>query len=258
MVITSRENKIFKTAKLLKTAKGRNEKGIFIIEGLRSVHDAVGKKARVECIIVKDGTNLPFEVCCPVYTFAPKLFNEISETVTPQGIIALCHMYKSTLDDVISFGKNCVIMCEKLQDPGNIGTLIRTAHAAFCGGVVLTKGCCDLYNPKIVRATMSGMFSLPVVQNVESSDTVEYFRRNGYKIVAGALTASSVDFYAADLLGKVLIIIGNEGNGVEEETLSLCDSVLKIPMSSDAESLNAAVAGSIMMYEHYRQNIKKP
>lgn len=257
VIITSRENKIFKTAKILKTAKGRTEKGMFMIEGLRSVHDTVMKGASIECIIIKDGTSLSFSSQCPVYTFAPKLFAEISETVTPQGVIALCHIKENSLDDVLSRGKNCVIMCEKLQDPGNIGTLIRTAHAAFCGGVVLTKGSCDLYNPKIVRATMSGIFSLPIVQNVESKSAIEYFRQNGYKIVAGALTDVSLDFYAADLSGKVLIIIGNEGNGVEEETLALCDSVVKIPMSSDAESLNAAVAGSIMMYEHYRQNIKK-
>ena len=146
-------------------------------------------------------------------------------------------------------------MCEALQDPGNIGTVIRTAHAADCGGVILTKGCCDLYNPKIVRATMSAMFSVPVVSGAESQNVIEYFRTNGYKIVAGALTDDAVDFYSADLSGKVLIIIGNEGNGVEDSTLSLCDSVLKIPMRSDAESLNAAVAGSVMVYEHYRQNL---
>lgn len=257
MLITSRENKIFKNTKLLKTAKGRNEKGMFIIEGLRSVHDAIDKGVTMEYLLLKEGTGIDFTVECPVYSFAPKLFNELSETVTPQGIIAVCRMENSTLSDILSMRKNCVIMCEKLQDPGNTGTVIRTAHAADCGGVVLTKGSCDLYNPKIVRATMSGMFSVPVVQNQESGDVIEYFRANGYKIVAGALTDSSVDFYCADLSGKVLIIIGNEGNGVCEETLALCDSVVKIPMRSDAESLNAAVAGSIMMYEHYRQNIKK-
>lgn len=255
MIITSRENKIFKLAKLLKTQKGRVERGLFMIEGFRIVKDAFSKGIKAECIIVKDGTALDFTVDCPVYAFAPKLFSEIAETVSPQGVIAICPVKKCGLGDILSLGKKCVVMCEALQDPGNIGTVIRTAHAADSAGVVLTKGCCDLYNPKIVRATMSGIFSVPVVSGAESEKVIEYFRANGYKIVAGALTEEAVDFYSADLSGKVLIIIGNEGNGVEESTLSLCDNVLKIPMRSDAESLNAAVAGSVMVYEHYRQNL---
>lgn len=257
MLITSRENKIFKTAKLLKSSRGRSEKGMFIIEGIRSVRDALAKNVKAECVIVKDGTDLGFSVPCSIYAMAPRLFDEISETVSPQGVIAVCPVIKKTLEDILALDRNCVILCEALQDPGNVGTVIRTAHGADCGGVVLSKGCCDLYNPKIVRATMSSMFSVPVVQNEESKAVIEYFRRNGYKIVAGALTKDAVDFYCADLFGKTLIIIGNEGNGVSEETLSLCDSVLKIPMRSDAESLNAAVAGSVMIYEHYRQNNKK-
>lgn len=254
MIITSRENKIFKLAKLLKTPKGRAEKKLFLLEGFRLVKDTFEKGAKIECILLKDGTTLDFEADCPVYSLAPKLFSEISETVSSQGVIALCRMEKKTLDDILKEEKNCVIMCEGLQDPGNIGTVIRTAHAANVGGAVLTKGCCELYNSKIVRATMSAMFSIPVVQGLKSAEVIEYFRKNGYKIVAGALTESAVDFYSADLSGKVLIIIGNEGNGVEESTLALCDSVLKIPMRCDAESLNAAVAGSVMMYEHLRQN----
>lgn len=255
MIITSRENKIFKLAKLLKTQKGRTEKGLFMIEGFRIVKDALLKGIDADCIIVKDGTVLDFSADCPVYAFAPKLFSEIAETVSPQGVIAICPAKKCSFEDILSLGKKCVVMCEALQDPGNIGTIIRTAHAADSGGVILTKGCCDLYNPKIVRATMSAMFSVPVVSGAEIKKVIEYFRANGYKIVAGALTDNAVDFYSADLSGKVLIVIGNEGNGVEESTLSFCDIVLKIPMRSDAESLNAAVAGSVMVYEHYRQNL---
>lgn len=256
MIITSRENKIYKTVMSLKTSKGRNENKSFLIEGVRSVRDALEKGVKASYIIIKDGTMPEFEISCPCYTFAPRLFDEVSETVTPQGIIAVCRMERKSLDDITNSSGNCVVMCEVLQDPGNIGTVIRTAHAASCAGVVLTKGCCDLYNSKIVRSTMSSMFSVPVVTNEDAGNTIKYFKDRGYTIVAGALTDSAVDFYDADLCGKHLIIIGNEGNGVKEETLSLCDKVLKIPMRSDSESLNAAVAGSIMIYEHYRQNIK--
>ncbi len=255
-MITSRENKIFKTAMILKTAKGRSENKMFLIEGMRAVRDSVAKGAKLSSILVKDGTTLDFTVDCPVYTFAPKLFDNIAETVTPQGVIAVCRMTKHTLHEISENNRQCVVLCECLQDPGNIGTVIRTAHAAYCGGVVLSKGSCDLYNSKIVRSTMTSMLSVPVVQNVETDEVIEYFKNEGYTVVAGALTDNAVDFYDADLSGKHLIIIGNEGNGVKSETLSKCDKVLKIPMRSDAESLNAAVAGAVMIYEHYRQNIK--
>lgn len=257
MVITSRDNKIFKLASRLKSARGRNEEKLFLIEGERSVRDAYDKGADFYSVILSENAPLQFKADCPIYTFAPKLFGEIAETVTPQGIIGICRMRKCTVEDVIAENSNLVILCEALQDPGNIGTIIRTAHAAFSGGVILTKGCCDLYNPKIVRATMSGMFSVPVVQGVSVKETVEAFSKNGYSVVAGALTDNSIDLYDINLKGKHLIIIGNEGNGVTKETLSMCDKVVKIPMHPDAESLNAAVAGSVMMYEHYRQNTKK-
>lgn len=257
MIITSRENSVFKTAMLLKTAKGRSEKHMFIIEGVRSVRDALEKNADIFCIIQKEGADPKIDTDKPTYVFAKKLFDTVCETVSPQGVLALCRMENKTAQDIVRRGKNLVVMCEALQDPGNIGTVIRTAHAAGAGGVILTKGCCDLYNPKIIRATMTGIFSVPVAVNVQSADVIEYFRANGYKIVAGALTDSAVDFYDADLSGKHLIIVGNEGNGVREETLAMCDGVLKIPMESEAESLNAAVSLAVMVYEHYRQNRKK-
>ena len=257
MIITSRENKIFKTAMAIKQAKGRNEHGMFLIEGVRSVRDAIAKGEKLFCIIEKDGVKTNFNFDCPAYTLAPKLFLDIADTVTSQGVIAVCRIKKKTLEDIKNANKNCVVMCEALQDPGNIGTVIRTAHAADCAGVILSKGCCDLYNSKIVRSTMSSMFSIPVVQNADADSVIEFFKKYGYTIAAGALTENALDFYDADLNGKHLIIIGNEGNGVKESTLNQCDKVLKIPMRTDAESLNAAVAGSVMIYEHYRQNLKK-
>ncbi len=257
MIITSRENRIFKTVSSLKQSKGRAEHKMFIVEGVRSVRDAISRGAKLFCAIEKDGVKTDIEFDCPSYIFAPKLFSEITDTITSQGIIAICHMEKKSLEDIKIEKGDCIVMCEALQDPGNIGTVIRTAHAASCAGVILTKGCCDLYNPKIVRSTMSSIFSVPVVQNADAEETIKFFKRLGYTSAAGALTENSVDFYDADLRGKHLIIIGNEGNGIKGETLSLCDKVLKIPMKSDAESLNAAVAGSVMIYEHYRQNVKK-
>lgn len=257
MIITSRENKIYKLCKLLKTAKGRNERKMFLVEGLRSVRDALSKNADIECIIIKEGTAFEMASGVEVYTLAKKLFDEVSDTVTPQGVIALCRICEKSVSDILKKEGELIVICEELQDPGNIGTIIRTAHAAGCKGVILTKGCCDLYNPKIIRATMTGVFSVDVVTDAKIGEVAATLKKEGFKLIAGALTETAVDFYEASLSGKCAVIIGNEGNGIKEETLSLCDAVLKIPMDSAAESLNAAVAGSIMIYEHYRQNRKK-
>ncbi len=255
MIITSRENKIFKLAISLKTKRGRDENSLFMIEGLRSVSDAIKKGAKIKMIVIEDGFNRSMDFDCPVYTFAPKLFKELSDTITPQGIIAVCEVPNYSEKDIKESENGCIIMCENVQDPGNIGTIIRTAHASFCDGVVLTKGSCDLYNPKIVRSTMTGVFSVPIITGRDAKSTISYYKNKGYKIIAGALTKNSINLYSADLCGKTLIIIGNEGNGVSEDTLKMCDTTIKIPMKEDAESLNASVAGAVLLYEHLRQNL---
>lgn len=255
MIITSRENKVFRLVKNLKTKRGRDENSLFVIEGIRSVADAVKKGAELDFVLIEDGHRFDMEFDCPVYTFAPKLFKELSDTVTPQGIIAVCKKPNCSLSDFSEKENSCVILCENVQDPGNIGTIIRTAHAAFCDGVVLTKGCCDLFNPKIIRATMTGVFSVPVLTEADCEKTISHFKSKGYKVVAGALSERAENLYETDLSGKTLIIIGNEGNGVTDSTLSLCDRVVKIPMKTDAESLNASVAAAVLVYEKLRQNL---
>ncbi len=255
MIITSRENKVFRLVKNLKTKRGRDENSLFVIEGIRSVSDAIKKGVELSLVAIEDGHRFDMEFSCPVYTFAPKLFGEMSDTVTPQGIIAVCKKPNCSLNNFKESENSCVVMCENVQDPGNIGTIIRTAHAAFCDGVVLTKGCCDLYNPKIIRATMTGVFSVPVLTDADSEKTIAHFKARGYRVVAGALCERAENLYEIDLSGKTLIIIGNEGNGVTEDTLSLCNSVAKIPMKSDAESLNASVAAAVLVYEQLRQNL---
>ena len=252
MIITSRENKIYKLAVKLASRSGRERFGLFAVEGVRSVADAVKKGADIEHLIICDGFSCERIPCRNAYVFAKKLFGELSGTVTPQGVIALCRIPGTELEN-ISDESGCVVLCESVQDPGNIGTIIRTAHAAFCGGVVLSAGCCDLYNPKTVRATMSSIFSVPAVCRVTAAEAIEHFRSRGYRIICGALSPRAKSLYETDISGKTLIIVGNEGSGVTEETAALCDDIVKIPMRQDAESLNVSAAASVLIYEHYRQ-----
>lgn len=253
--VTSRENKLYKRIKALKDKKQREIEGLFVVEGLRGVRDAVKYGLRPETVILAEGAALPRELNgCEAAYFAKRLFAELADTQTPQGIIALFPIPTADFDGLRDGESSFVIVCENVQDPGNLGTIVRTAHCAGAAGVVLTKGCCDLFNPKTVRSTVAGIAAVHVIRGLETADALARLKERGYKIVAGALTDRAVSLYDADLAGKIAFVAGNEGNGVTDTALSMSDMTVKIPMSPDAESLNVGVAAAIMMYEKVRRN----
>lgn len=253
MPITSRENKIYKRIKALKDKKQREKEGIFMVEGERGVRDAIKNGLIPHTVALMEGCEININGKNTVY-FAKKLFNELAETQTPQGIIALFPMPKADFSHINAGESSFVVLCENIQDPGNLGTIIRTAHGAGADGVILTKGCCDLFNPKTVRSTVASIAAIPVIRSVEPAAALESLKGMGYRLAAGALNENSVDLYSADLSGKIAFIIGNEGSGVTESTLSAADLTVKIPMVKSAESLNAGVAAAVMMYEKVRVN----
>ncbi len=253
--VTSRENKLYKRIKALKDKKQRDMEGLFVVEGLRGVRDAVKNGLRPEIVILSDGIKPPegLEGFETVF-FAKRLFAELADTQTPQGIIALFHMSAAGFDDLTDGENSFVIVCENVQDPGNLGTIIRTAHCAGAAGVILTKSCCDLFNPKTVRSTVASIAAIPVIRGFEAAQAMAKLKERGYKIAVGAMTDGAVSLYDASLAGKIAFVVGNEGNGITAETLQLADIVVKIPMSPDSESLNVGVAAAIMMYEKVRLN----
>lgn len=255
-LITSRDNKYVKLAKSLCTKQGRDKEGLFIIEGYRNVRDAAAKRAKIEFILVSDrcGYDLAPLKGCRMYTLAPRIFDYVSDTVTPQGIMAICKMEEWSFSDIELDEKSLIVVCENLQDPGNAGTIIRTADAAGAKAVIMTKGCVDIYNPKVTRSLMSSLFSVKVVRNKNIDAVFGFLKSNGIKSVAGALCDKSQHLFDADLTGKAALFIGNEGNGLSEDAVKRCDVKVTIPMLGGAESLNASVAGSVMMYEFVRQN----
>lgn len=252
MTITSRENKIYKKIKLLNDKKQREKDGLFVIEGIRGVQDAIKNGMRVRLAALCEGCDI--KVDAPeVYVLAKRLFVELADTQTPQGIIAVFDMPRSGLEDIKADEEGFTLLCEDLRDPGNLGTVIRTADAAGAAGVVLSKGCCDLFNPKTVRSTVASIGNIPIVRSVDPIEAAETLKKKGFKVIAGALTDEAIGLYEADLSGKIAFVIGNEGNGVSAELLSACDGAVKIPMRGGAESLNASVAAAVMMYEKVRQ-----
>lgn len=179
-----------------------------------------------------------------------KVFDRISDTKTPQGILCVVKQKEYELDDVLRDGDLYVIL-EDIQDPGNLGTIMRTAEGAGAAGVIMSKGCVDIYNPKTIRSTMGSAYRVPFLYVDDLKAAIEKIR------------SCKIDVYAAHLEGetyyddihyqRAAFLIGNEGNGLRKETAALADKYIKIPMSGEVESLNAAVSTAILMYEFRRQ-----
>jgi len=144
-------------------------------------------------------------------------------------------------------------LCDKLQDPGNLGTIIRTAHAAGVDGIILTKGTVDVYNEKTIRASMGSLFHVPVIYDDKDNTIIKSLCNRGFSLLATSLEGDK-DFFEEDLSGNLIISVGNEGNGVSKEIYELSNKKVKIPMPGGAESLNVAIATSIILYEKVRQN----
>ena len=206
-----------------------------------------------ELIYGPSSHNFPEEVnslFADIVVVSPEIIKSISETVTPQGIVAV--MKRKEYTDYK--GKSSYLLLEDIQDPGNLGTLMRTAEAAGIDVVIMSRGCVDIYNPKTIRSTMGTIYRQPFItcSDMNEWDTiVDDLIRDGVKLYGGYLDDSS--YYAdVDFTARCGIVIGNEGNGISDEMIAKIDKV-NIPMNGEIESLNASVAGSILMYEMNRQ-----
>ena len=259
--IQSNQNNTIKEIKALHLKKNRDAQGLYFIEGIRFVSDAIDNGQTIVKVIISDkleslngGGQLIERVtaACDDCSLVPeKLFKEISDTQTPQGILAVLKKSEFVFDTVIRQG-NSVVILDSLQDPGNVGTIIRTADAAGVSAVILTKGSVDLFSPKVIRSTMGSVFHIPIFEGLFINEAIGLLKEAGYKVIASHLDGKN-NYYDEDLIGKSAIIVGNEANGISNETAELADRLVKIPMPGKAESLNASVAASIMIYEIVRQ-----
>ena len=255
LYIESFKNKIVKEIKQLKIKKYRTEKKVFIAEGLAFV-DEIPPLRKVICYVFSKSfaskNNISFyEDKAPVYILKDEIFDSLSDTKTPQGIMAVVEEKRYSAEKVIEKG-DFFILCEEIKDPGNLGTIIRTADACGASGVFLTKGSVDLYSGKVLRSTMGSIFHLPIIQNTDMENIMSLFKAKGIFTMGAHLQGQKTP-YETDLKKPLAILIGNETKGLSDKISSLSDSLVKIPMPGRAESLNAAVAASILMYETLRQ-----
>ena len=248
--IDSAHNKIIKEINSLKNKRDREKKGLFVLEGERLVSE-INSEWNVKYIAVSESFTGKAEAE-RVYRIKDSLFEKISDTVTPQGILAVCEIREFSVEDIDSRNDPFFVIFENVTDPGNMGTIIRTADAAGADGIFVTKGCVDIYNPKVIRATMGSVFHLPIYRNVNGTQVVRELKNNGI-VTLGAHLKGEKTPYEINMTKGCAVIIGNEANGLSDEISSEADHLVKIPMPGKAESMNAGIAAGILIYEAVRQ-----
>ena len=257
--IESRDNKWVKRLNGLKIKKNRDKEGVFVAEGLRFISE-VPVDWKTEAYVVSetfaDENDLSvYEEKAEVLCMPDVLFAAVCDTENPQGILAVCKKLEWDEATVFSKEKPFLILAEELNDPGNLGTVIRTADACGADGVFLSKGSVDLYNPKVLRSTMGSMFHVPVFQNVDLEQISGKLKESNIPLYAAHLKGDTYP-YGLDLADSCAFIIGNEARGLSDAAADLCDRWVKIPMPGQAESLNASIAAGVLMYEVVRQRLK--
>lgn len=254
-LITSTSNaQVKQLLSLQKKAKERTRKDVFIVEGMKMFCEA--PEERVVQTYVSEQFyqkhSSMFEGRRDVAVLAEHVFEAVSDTKTPQGVLCVVRQYHYRLRDLLGEKTPLIMALENLQDPGNLGTVVRTAEGAGVTGILLSAGCVDICNPKVIRSTMGSVYRMPFYYSQDWRGDLEWLRQQGVRLYAAHLEGA--DFYDSfSYSGPSAFLIGNESRGLTEETAALADHAVKIPMCGRVESLNAAVAASVLMYEANRQ-----
>ncbi|MDD6307942.1 MAG: RNA methyltransferase [Clostridia bacterium] len=244
ITITSAGNGIIKHIKKLSGHAYRASCQEVLLEGERLVCDSAAYGAELLTVLIREGYTGRVPEAAHCYKVSPALFDVLAETGTPQGILATAKAKQVSLEEIPKGG--AIMVCDRIQDPGNVGTILRLCHGAGVDGVVLLRGTADPFNTKAVRASMGSLFAVPIA----FADALP--RYEGYTSFCGALTPTAASLYATKFPKKTMLIIGNEGEGVSRAILEKTHHVM-IPMPGGAESFNAAVAGAVILYEYFRQ-----
>ena len=257
-MITSADNARIKEVIRLNTkSKERRERGLFVAEGRKlflETPPGMREQVFVSASFEESGRELLRD--CRYEAVDDRLFLKMCDTRTPQGILTVARMPRYSREDLLK-GENAplLLMLEDIQDPGNVGTILRTAEAAGVTGVFLSAKCADVFQPKVIRATMGSIFRVPLCVEQDLCETAGWLRKRNVCLYAAVLEGSEL-FFRNEYRDPSAFLIGNEGNGLSEALVKQADQRVRIPMSGSVESLNAAVAAAVFMYEAKRQRIQ--
>ncbi|MEY8353690.1 RNA methyltransferase [Lachnospiraceae bacterium 54-53] len=256
MITSSANGKVKQVMNLLKKAKTRKETGLFAAEGLRMFKEL--PKDRIDSVFVSESflaeegrRKLVSGIRCE--TVADDVFKTMSDTRTPQGILALVRQYSYKMEDLFGTREAAFLMIlEDIQDPGNLGTILRAGEGAGVTGVIMNDTTADIYNPKVIRSTMGSVCRVPFAYTQDLPASLKALKAAGVRLYAAHLDGRN-NYEKEDYTVGTGFLIGNEANGLTGETAALADAWVKIPMKGNVESLNAAVAASVLMFEAARQ-----
>ena len=259
-IISSKDNETIKYIKKLKDKKYRDETGEYIVEGIKLVKEAIEENSKIKHIIIcedcesdsKIEQSLLYDIAKNNCIYVTKqVFQHITGVETPQGVLAVVE--KNNKKE-IDYNKDIIIALDGIQDPGNLGTILRTVDSANLNQIILSNDCVDPYNPKVVRSTMGAIFRLNIIETKNLKETLEKAQKNKFDIMVTAWDTNN-NIYNVEYKNKV-IVIGNEANGVSKEIQDIANYKVKIPMLGRTESLNASVATGIIIYEYVRRVFK--
>lgn len=247
-------NKSSEILNLQQKRKARRKENRFVVEGDKLIEEAL---EYIDYVVFSE--NLPIlkklkDRSIPCYKIGKSEFTRLSLLETPSWILAVVKTKEVDFKDIID-QKGLIIFCLGIQDPGNLGTILRSADAASASGVIVSPGCVDIYNPKVVRASMGSIFHLPIFFSHDIKETVKNLKDRQFKVIGSHNKLGKV-FWQLDLTGRCVLLFGNEGSGIEDEYLDLCNELANIPILGGAESLNVAMASTLLMYEVLRQRRK--
>ena len=250
--ITSLTNPTVKAVRALHMRKAREDSGLFLVEGLKSVSEAVdlGRAPRIllhgEAVAGHPLLRHAAALAGETLVVSPAILAKISRRDNPQTVLGVFEQAFTPIGDIVPSSAGCWVGLEAVRDPGNLGTIIRTADAAGCGGVILIGDCCDPYSVEAVRATMGSIFALPIIK--VGAEAFLDWRRTWPGSMVGTLLTATVDFRTMRYPPPTLILMGNEQAGLNPKLAETCDFAVKIPMRGRADSLNLAVAAGVMIY----------
>ena len=277
-IISSKDNEIVKNIRKLKEKKYRDIENEYIIEGIKLVKEAIAENANIKQIIMcedfADNVELDKDTLYEIAKYnvlyvTRNIINSITDVKTPQGIIAVVeknsnnnnnnseniqNLSLQNTENQVDYSQDIIIALDDIQDPGNLGTILRTVDSANLKQIILSKNSADPYNPKVVRSTMGAIFRVKIIETENLKQELKKSQQNGFKVMVTALDTQN-NIYDVGYNKKV-IVIGNEANGVSKEIQEIADEKVKIPMLGKTESLNASVATGIMIYEYVRRKVE--
>lgn len=263
--ISSKENSAVKYLRSLSDPKNRKKEYAFIIEGTKMVEEALRDDQGVTMVVAsptivqhhgKGILKLAESRSVELLWISERLMDTISESKTPQPVMAVVKMREYSEDELLAHGSKLIVVVHQLQDPGNLGTIIRTSEAVGASGIAVTPNTVDPFNAKAVRASMGSILRLPLVLITDFAGFIRKCKQKGYQTAATVLTGEKTHF-DVDLKKPTVVVLGQEGAGLPQEIMADVDLLVRIPMAETIESLNVATAAAVILYEAMRQRLSK-